>query len=413
MWLTFAPVLRRPIRSFPTRLLASAVVAAIAVGACGGDGDDGSANTTTGVDAATDATSGEASVGDASSTVPGTSTPTPATEGDDPDEEDASGATATTAPSVTDGEPTEADDEFPVTIEHRHGTTTIESEPRRVVAAGLRDQDALLALGVIPVGVQDWFGDQPDAVWPWAQDELGDADPLVLDATQIDFEAIASLDPDLIVAIDSGLTPEDYELMSAIAPTVAPPPDHPDFAVPWQIRTMLAAEAVGRSELGRQIVADVEAQIAEAAAAHPEFDGATALVGLAGADGQAYAYGSDDVRSLLLVELGFSVPERVDEQVEEGSFYVTLSQENFDQLDADVLVWVGGDATSFDGVTAEPLYPPRVVDEGRDLFLPYDPLGGAMSFASALSLPFLVEELVPQLALALDGDPTTTSEYGR
>jgi iron complex transport system substrate-binding protein len=34
-------------------------------------------------------------------------------------------------------------------------------------------------------------------------------------------------------------------------------------------------------------------------------------------------------------------------------------------------------------------------------------LGGATSFVTVLSLPYLLEELVPRLALALDGDPGT------
>ncbi len=69
---------------------------------------------------------------------------------------------------------------FPVTVEHALGSTTIEAEPQRVVTVGVTEQDTVLALGVIPVGVTDWYGDQPYATWPWAQDELGDAEPEVL-----------------------------------------------------------------------------------------------------------------------------------------------------------------------------------------------------------------------------------------
>ena len=45
-----------------------------------------------------------------------------------------------------------------------------------MVSVGFSDQDTLLALGVVPVGIRDWYGDQPNAVWPWATDELGDAE---------------------------------------------------------------------------------------------------------------------------------------------------------------------------------------------------------------------------------------------
>lgn len=329
---------------------------------------------------------------------------------------------ATTTPASTAGSEagaTPSDDEasngaaFPVTVEHRHGQTTIEDKPERVVTVGLRDVDAVLALGVIPVAVKEWFGEQPNAVWPWAQDELGDADVTVLDPAEPDLETIASLDPDVIIGVDSGLTAEDYELLSEIAPTVAQPAEFPDFAVPWRERTRLMAQALGEVERSEQLIADVEAQLRAAAEAHPEFAETTALVGLAGADGQAYAYGPEDVRSRFLVDLGFSVPEAITEQVPEDSFFVTLSQERFGDLDADVLVWIGGDVAAFENVTSAPTYPTRVAEEGRDLFLPYDHLGGAISYSSVLSLPFLVEELVPELELALDGDPSTTSEFGR
>ena len=71
-------------------------------------------------------------------------------------------------------------DSLPVTVEHALGTTTVEAEPTRVVTVGVTEQDTVLALGVTPVGVTDWYGDQPYATWPWAQDELGDATPEVL-----------------------------------------------------------------------------------------------------------------------------------------------------------------------------------------------------------------------------------------
>src|SRR6188768_3975349 len=66
---------------------------------------------------------------------------------------------------------------FPVTIEHKFGSTTIESQPERVVSVGFAEHEGLLALGVEPVGVRDWYGDQPHATSPWAQDELGDQQP--------------------------------------------------------------------------------------------------------------------------------------------------------------------------------------------------------------------------------------------
>ena len=57
----------------------------------------------------------------------------------------------------------------PVSVKHAFGTAEIAKRPARVVSAGYTEQDFLLALGVTPVAVTDWYGDQPNAVWPWAR----------------------------------------------------------------------------------------------------------------------------------------------------------------------------------------------------------------------------------------------------
>src|SRR5918997_4462349 len=130
-------------------------------------------------------------------------------------EEESGGAT----PAKSAAEP----GAFPVTIEHKFGETTITEAPERVVVAGLREQDSLLALGIVPVGTTEWYGKHPGAIFPWAREALGDAPkPEVLDFTDgLEFEKIAGLRPDLIVAVYSGLTKKDYETLSTIAPTIA------------------------------------------------------------------------------------------------------------------------------------------------------------------------------------------------
>ncbi len=108
-----------------------------------------------------------------------------------------------------------------VTITHLFGKTVIKQPPKRVVSAGFTEQDDLLALGVVPIAVTNWWGDQPFAVWPWAQSKLGDARPVVLNLDNgIQVDQIAGLKPDLIVAINAGLDADTYQKLSAIAPTV-------------------------------------------------------------------------------------------------------------------------------------------------------------------------------------------------
>lgn len=298
---------------------------------------------------------------------------------------------------------------FPVTLEHKYGSTTIEREPERVVAVGLTEQDALLALGVVPVATTKWIGKYPGEIGPWAQDELGDtpAPEVLVDADGVQFERIAALRPDLILGLYSGLTEDSYNTLSEIAPTVAQPEGYADFGIPWQELTKQVGKAVGRSEQADTLVADVEARFAQARQEHPEFEGATGLMvtpwqGI-------FVFGPDDPRSYLLTSLGFRLPDGLDQAVGD-SYGANLSRERTDLLDTDAIVWIVADVTSERArLHKDGLYGDLdVVREGREVFVKdLEDYGNAISFVSVLSLPLVLDTLVPQLAAAVDGDPAT------
>ena len=96
-------------------------------------------------------------------------------------------------------QPAQTNDAFPVSIEHKFGTTVVEEPPERVVTVGFNDQDFALALGVTPVGVRQFQGGIDITKRPWAQDELAGADPQLIGAEDLEFEKIAALRPDLIL----------------------------------------------------------------------------------------------------------------------------------------------------------------------------------------------------------------------
>lgn len=307
------------------------------------------------------------------------------------------------APETTTVDPAPTDGVFPVTIEHKHGSTTIESQPERIVAVGLVEQDALLALGIVPVGTTEWFGGYPGSIWPWAQDELealgGDAPAPVGGADGINFEAIAALNPDLILAIYSGVTEEEYALLTQIAPTVAQPSDYVDYGVSWQELTVTVGRAVGQEAQAQALVDDLEARFVQIQEEHPAFVGATSVV--ATPYEGIYLYGPEDARGRLLTSLGFELPDELAE-IAGNSFGGNLSLERADLLDLDVIIWLADPAQA--GEVGGPVYQSLPVHtEGREVFLSNsEPLGGATSFITILSLPYLLDGLVPQLAEAMD-----------
>jgi iron complex transport system substrate-binding protein len=295
---------------------------------------------------------------------------------------------------------------FPVTIEHRYGETTVESEPERVVSVGFIDQDPLLALGVVPVGIRDWYGDQPSAVWPWAQDLLGGAEPEVLPAEELNVEAVAALDPDLIVGVSSGMTEEEYETLSQIAPTLAQSGDYLDFGMPWQEGTRMIGRALGRLDEAEALIADVEDQLAAARAGNPGFEGAEATVSYVMDETSIGAYGPQDTRSRLLSDLGMVIPPEIADLAGD-QFYSQFSKEQIGLLDRDLIVWIAGEPGVEDAIRQDPLHGQlRAAAEGREVFLTHLE-GGAASFSSVVSLPYLLDTLVPKLAAAVDGDPAT------
>lgn len=348
--------------------------------------------------------------GDDDAEAPAATDPTPTTDPRETD--DAPAATDDSASGEDGAAPTEppasdapAADTFPVTIEHKYGATTIETQPQRVVSIGFAEHDGLLALGVEPIAVRDWYGDQPYATWPWAQDELGDLQPEVLAADALNFEQIAALQPDLIIGINSGMTDTDYATLSAIAPTIAQPGEFPDWGTPWRESLTIAGRATGHSARAAEVIAEVEAMYAAVREEHPEFAGATAAVTFE-FQGNPGAYTSHDPRAQILAEFGFVTPAEFDELAGD-QFYFTVSGEQLPVLDTDVIVWLVSDPATIESIREMPLRPTlQAFAEGREVLA--DPLlGGAFSHGSPLSIPYVIERLVPELALAVDGDPAT------
>src|ERR1700757_4484653 len=164
------------------------------------------------------------------------------------------------------------------TINHPVGQTVIKEPPKRVVSAGYTEQDDLLAVGVVPVAVTNWFGDQPFAVWPWAQPKLGGAQPVVLNLDNgIPIDQIAGLKPDLIVAINAGVDADTYQKLSAIAPTV-PQSDGDAFFEPWKDQATTVGQAVFQADKMKSLIGAVDQSFASVKEKNPQWNGRKVLL---------------------------------------------------------------------------------------------------------------------------------------
>ena len=274
-------------------------------------------------------------------------------------------AACAAAPSQNAGANADADgDGFPVTIEHALGSTTIEAQPERVATVAWANHEVPLALGVVPVGMSKatWGDDDEDGVLPWVEEQLealGADTPVLFDETDgIDFEAVSDTAPDVILASYSGLTQEEYDTLSKIAPVVA----FPDVAWGASVQEMIRmnSTAIGLADEGEQLITDLDAEVATALAAHPELDGKKLLFSFIDPTdlSQIGFYTSHDTRPGFLTDLGLPLPAVVEEEsANTDEFYITVSSEQADRFaDVDVFVTYGdAGADTIAQLQADPL----------------------------------------------------------
>ncbi|ETX28964.1 iron-siderophore ABC transporter substrate-binding protein [Roseivivax isoporae] len=294
---------------------------------------------------------------------------------------------------------------FPVTVEHSFGTTTIERQPDRVATVAWANHEVPLALGIVPVGfARANFGDDDgDGVLPWVAErlaELGAPAPQLFDEGDgIDFEAVAASRPDVILAAYSGLSRQDYDILSRIAPVIP----HADgaWATGWREMIRLNAAGLGRAEDGAALIDRIEARIAEVTAAHPALADKTAMF-VTHLDARDLSvirfYSANDTRTRFLADLGLDLPRSVRDASEPGRFSGEISAERIDDFaDVDILVTYGG-PDLLARIRENPLTSRmQAVAGGGVVLLGNDPAGTAAT-PTPLSIEWVLEEYVARLA---------------
>jgi len=282
----------------------------------------------------------------------------------------------------------------PVTITHVFGETTIPEPPKRVVSAGFTGQDDLLALGVVPVAVTNWFGDQPFGVWPWAQPKLGNAKPVVLNLDNgIQVQQIAGLKPDLIVATDAGLDQDTYQKLAAIAPTLAQS-DGYAFFEPWKDQAAAVGQAVFQPGQITSLISGVDKGFAAIADRYPQFKNKRVLL-LQGKLHQDNAVATTGWRTEFLTQMGLAIAESITGlAVDQQRAFIPRDKIKSVLGAADLLIWT----TESDKDQAELMANPDVAAlRSRSVFTTKDQ-AGAIAYSSPLSYPLVADQLPALIA---------------
>ncbi|MBH0122315.1 iron-siderophore ABC transporter substrate-binding protein [Rhodococcus sp. CX] len=291
-----------------------------------------------------------------------------------------------------------------VTIDGAFGDAVIEEQPERVLALSETDADILASIGVDTIAYPDPGLDVP-AGYPWEQGHFpADIEAIAVtdDNDEVNFEAIAALDPDLLVATTFyGLDEDVYAKLSAIAPVVHYTEEANSDS--WQDSTRRIGEAVGRTAEADEAIAETEAAVAQVKSQNPQLEGKTfnAVVSPS-AEGLWVLCSNDDNMARVLTSLGMTLSDyaqTVDCNWGKGQ----ISWEEASKLDADML-WVvpnTADTSVFDTNPVWTALP--VVQRGSVVITPSeDGTPRAAAFPSPISLKWVIEEYGPQFSAAVD-----------
>ncbi|MCM2605119.1 iron-siderophore ABC transporter substrate-binding protein [Rossellomorea marisflavi] len=212
-------------------------------------------------------------------------------------------------------------------VEHAMGTATVKGTPKRVVILTNEGTEALLALGVKPVGaVQSWTGD------PWYDhiaDDMKDVE-VVGTESELNLEAIVKLKPDLIIG-NKMRQEEQYNQLKEIAPTVMAE----TLRGNWKENFELYSKAVNKEEEGKKVIADYDQRVEDLKGElGDQLKKEVSMVRFI--SGDVRIYHKDSFSGVILDQLGFARPEsqEVDDLAEQG-----VTKERIPAMDGDVLFY--------------------------------------------------------------------------
>ena len=260
-------------------------------------------------------------------------------------------------PAEAAGPASAGDADFPRTVEHAMGSTEIPEQPERVVVLDTGELDSALSLGVTPVGAVT-----TDVSEEFLSYLAEDAEGIEVVGTiaEPDLEAIAALEPDLILS-NSVRHENIYDQLAQIAPTVFAA----DLGDTWKENLLLGAEALGKEEEAEDLLARYEEQAAELGEAIGN-PGETTVSPLRFVGGPIRAYQPESFIGTVLADIGL---DHV--QLPEGEIatFAELSPEQITQGDGDVILYSSYGSADESGeaeVVAGPLWPRlSAVQNGR------------------------------------------------
>ncbi|MFF0473767.1 iron-siderophore ABC transporter substrate-binding protein [Streptomyces sp. NPDC004284] len=296
---------------------------------------------------------------------------------------------------------------FPVTIKSALGEAVIKEKPKRVVTLGQGSAETAIALGDVPVGIESYpWGSDKTGYLPWIHDAVKKAGatlPQQFDGgEELDIEAITELEPDVILAPWSGITQKQYDLLKDIAPTVA----YPDkaWSTDWDQQIDIVAKALGQPEKAKELTAEIDKQLADAAASRPNYKNVTFSYIYNTGPGTLGVFKPEEQRVAMVSKLGLKVDPVVNTFKEtEGTDSALIGLENANKLSkSDIAFTFYTDDKSRKEIEAQPLYAAiPAVEKGALVYSDDQPFVTASSMINPLTVPYSIERYLPMIDKAV------------
>lgn len=296
---------------------------------------------------------------------------------------------------------------FPVTIDSALGEAKIPEKPERVITLGQGSTETSIALGTIPVGMEEyaWAADDTGYL-PWVHEAVekdgGDLPELVGAGEKLDMEKIVDLDPDVIIAPWSGLTQEQFDTLNAIAPTVAYP--EKAWSIDWDEQIDIVGQALGEESEAKGLVADLEKQLSDVAEKHPDYADYTFSYIYTTPDSLG-VFKPTEQRAAMVKALGLKVDPAVDEMEEtEGTDSAVIGYENADQLNgSDLIFTFYSDAAARKQAMSNKLYAQiPAIKKGAVVSSDDNAFVTASSMINPLTVPYALDRYIPMIDEAID-----------
>lgn len=211
-------------------------------------------------------------------------------------------------------------------IEHAMGKTEIKGEPKRIVVLTNEGTEALLELGIKPVGAaKSWTGN------PWYKHIEKDMEGVQNLGTedQINIEAVASLKPDLIIG-NKMRHEKIYDQLSKIAPTVY----SNTLRGEWKPNFEFYAKALNKEKEGKEVIRKFDERVSNISKlAGDKLKTEVSLIRFM--PGKTRIYLGDTFAGNILKQIGFARPENQ----RSDKFTLEIGKERLKETDGDVVFY--------------------------------------------------------------------------